>query len=196
MRSAEQANRELIRLRVLLVVLASMFAALLAVMWRVQVIHSSTYTKSLDKQSIRRIRLPGIRGEIYDRNGVCLAGNNPSYCIALYIEELRVPGKWENTIDKIETILNDMSSEFGMKRKVSRKNIANHIKRRLPLPFLAWKNISPSVISQIKESDTPLKGIDIYVEPVRTYPQGSLAAHLIGYVGRRKKPAQDTETPF
>ena len=195
MRSTEQANRELIRLRVLLVVLASMIAALLAVMWRVQVIHSSTYTKSLDKQSIRRIRLPGIRGAIYDKNGVCLADNNPSYCIALYIEELRVPGKWGNTIDKIEKILNEMSTEFNLPREVSRKDISRHIKRRLPLPFLAWKNISPAIIARVKESDIPMQGIDIYVEPVRTYPQGSSAAHIIGYVGR-SKPVQDKETPY
>ncbi len=195
MRSQEQANRELIRLRVLLVVLASMLTALLAVMWMVQVVNASTYTRSLDKQSIRRIRLPGIRGSIYDRNGVCLAGNNPNYCVALYIEELRVPGKWDNTIDKIETIINDMSSEFGIEREVSRKDIATHIRRRLPLPFLAWKNISETFISQIKESDTPLQGIDIYVEPVRIYPEGNLASHIIGYVGRNK-PAQNTKTPY
>ena len=195
MRSTEQVNRELIRLRVLLVVLASIFVALLTIMWRIQVVHSFQYTQSLDKQSIRRIRLPGIRGSIFDKNGVCLAGNNPNYCIALYIEELRAPGKWANTIDKIEKILDEMSTEFNITREVSRKDIAKHIKRRLPLPFLAWQNISPKIIAQVKESDTPMHGIDIYVEPVRTYPQGNSAAHLIGYVGR-SKPIQNTETPY
>ena len=195
MRSAEQVNHELVRLRILLVVLTSIFVALLAVMWRVQVVHSSQYTKSLDRQSIRRIRLPGIRGSIYDKNGSCLAGNNPNYCIALYIEELRAPGRWTKTIEKIEKILNAMSAEFNLPREVSRKDISNHIKRRLPLPFLAWQNISPAVIAQVKESDTPMQGIDIYVEPIRAYPQGKSAAHIIGYVGR-SKPAQNTELPY
>lgn len=195
MRSSEQANHELIRLRVLLVVLASVFVALLVAMWQVQVVNSSTYTKSLDRQSIRRIRLPGIRGAIYDRNGICLAGNDPCYCIALYIEELRAPGKWKNTIDKIENVLDEMSVEFNIPREVSRKDIAKHIKRRLPLPFLAWRNISPAVIARVKESATPMPGIDIYVEPVRTYQKKSLAAHILGYVGR-SKPTQDTETPY
>ena len=195
MRSAEQINHELIRLRVLLVVLASVFVALLTVMWRVQVVNSSKYTQSLDKQSIRRIRLPGVRGTIYDKNGVCLAGNNPNYCIAIYIEELRQPGKWIHTIDKVEAVLDEMSAEFNIPREVSRKDISRHIRRRLPLPFLAWQNISPATIARVKESDTTMQGVDIYVEPIRTYPQGNSSSHIIGYVGR-SKPAQDTKTPY
>ena len=195
MRSTEQANHELVRLRVLLVVLASMFVALLAIMWRVQVVNSSKYTKSLDRQSIRRIRLPGIRGSIYDKNGLCLAGNNPSYCIAFFIEELRVPGKWTKTIDKVESIIDKMSVELNIPREISRKDIEQHIKRRLPLPLLAWKNISPAIIAKVKETTRQRQGIDIYVEPVRTYPQGALAAHVIGYVGRAKNK-KSSENPY
>jgi penicillin-binding protein 2 len=164
-------------------------------MWRVQVVNAPQYTKKLDKQSIRRIRLPGIRGSIYDKNGVCLAGNNPNYCIAMYIEELRQPGKWTNTINKIEEVLDEMSTEFNIKREVTRKDIARHIQRRLPLPFLVWRNISPAIIARIKESDTQMTGVDIYVEPIRTYPQGKLASHIIGYVGR-SKPTKDTKIPY
>ncbi|MCK5528124.1 MAG: penicillin-binding protein 2 [Kiritimatiellae bacterium] len=195
MSSAEQINHELVRLRVLIVILASVFVALLTIMWRVQVVNSTQYTKRLDRQSIRRVRLPGVRGAVYDRNGVCLAGNNPNYCVAIYIEELRQPGRWANTIDKVEEVIDTISTEFNIKREVTRKNIATHIQRRLPLPFLAWRNISPTIISRIKESDTPMLGVDIYVEPVRTYPQGKAASHITGYVGTFK-PAKDIDIPY
>ncbi len=195
MRSAEQVNAELVRLRVLLGVLLGAFMILVVIMWRVQVLHTTEYTQSLDRQSIRRVRLPGVRGSIYDRHGKVLAGNTPSYCIAIYIEELREPGRWSHTVDRIEGVLDELSERLKIERQVTRRDISRHIARRLPLPFLAWREIGPDVLARWAEDPDPMLGVDIYVEPVRTYPEGSLAAHILGYVGRAA-PQQDTDNPY
>lgn len=154
------------------------------VLWRVQVLGATEYTHRQDRQSIRRVRIPGIRGRFLDRNGVCLAENRPSYCMAIYVEELRQPGAWTNTVNKVENVVAELGEVLEMDRQVTQWDIKNHILRRRPLPFLAWRDLPPEALARWAECGTAFPGVDIYVEPVRRYPQGRLAAHVLGYVGR------------
>lgn len=68
---------------------------LVAALYQIQVTDTVQYSDAQDAHSFRRVRLPATRGRILDRNGVVLADNKPSYCVALYIEELRKPGGWK-----------------------------------------------------------------------------------------------------
>lgn len=186
---------EQVRVRIALLAMIAAFLFLGVVLWRVQVIKTSEYRSSLDRQSMRRVRLPGVRGRIFDRNGICLADNKPSYCIAIYIEELRQPGKWENTVDEVEKVINRLSDVLGLEKQVTREEIAGHISRRLVLPFLAWHDINHVTLAKWAENNVEFQGVDIYVEPIRTYPLGSLAAHLLGYIGVAE-PKQDFDEPY
>jgi len=161
----------------------------------VQVVKATHYKNSLYKQSMRRIRLPGTRGRIYDRNGVCLADNRPSYCIAVYIEELRQPGRWTNTIDEVERVIGELGLQLELERRVTRADISRRIPYLLPLPFLAWSDLDSRTVARWAESPHPLPGVDIYVEPVRVYPHGGLAAHVLGYVGRAD-PERNRPNPY
>ncbi len=164
-------------------------------LWRIQVVRAPEFRSSLDRQSMRRVRLPGIRGRIFDRNGTCLADNHPSYCIAIYTEELRQRGRWSRTIDKVDSVIDELATVLGQPRQVDRDDIAQHVSRRLPLPFLAWHDLDETALARWAECDQVLPGVDIYVEPVRVYPMGVHASHVLGYVGRAD-PAASTETPY
>jgi len=61
---------------------------LLTGLWWVQIVNSNRHQQSVETQSFRSVRIPATRGQIYDRNGVALAENRPSYNINLYLEEL------------------------------------------------------------------------------------------------------------
>jgi len=184
MSERDRANLERMRVRLVLLVMLAAFIFLGVNLWRIQVLETSKFTNSLDRQSMRRVRLPGIRGRIFDSNGICLADNRPRYCLAIYTEELRQPGKWSHTIDKVEEIINELSAVLGELPQVSRDDITQHVNRRLPLPFLAWRGIDEIAIARLSETEKVFPGVDIYVEPVRVYPHGTLATHVLGYVGR------------
>ena len=184
MDSAGQLDRELIRVRIVLLGLLGAFVLLGAALWRIQVLHTSKYRSSLDRQSMRRVRLPGARGALFDRGGVCLANNRPSYSVAIYLEELRSPGRVSNTVTAAERVIDGLSSALKLERNVAREEIAQHMRRRCPLPLLAWQDLDERAMARWAEGSVPFPGADIYVEPVRVYPQGGLASHLIGYVGR------------
>lgn len=177
-------DRETIRLRVmqLLMLLCGIF--LLVVLWRLQVEHGHHYASDATRQSVRRVRLPGMRGSIFDRNGVPLVENRPGYSLAVYLEELRQPGAWSNTIDRVKGVIDEVSDEIGMPAGIERDDIWNHIRRRLPLPLHGWQNMDEQALARWAERTAGIPGIDIYPQPQRHYPQGESAAHLLGYVGR------------
>lgn len=183
------------RARLVLVLMLAAFGGLLGALWQKQVAQGATYQQGLERQSVRRVRLPGIRGRLYDRNGRCLADNRPCYNVALYLEELRQPGRWSNTIARVEAVLDDLSGRLGLPREVTTEDIRNHIRRRLPLPLVAWRDVGEVVLARLAEQGVGLSGVDIALESVREYPFGPAACHVLGYCGRADPP-RDEQEPF
>ena len=89
------------RLLPLWVGMLALFGVLGFRLWNLQVAQGTEYQRRLAKQSLRSVRLPGIRGRIYDRNGVALADNRPSYCVSLFLEEFRQSGGLQRTVDRV-----------------------------------------------------------------------------------------------
>lgn len=184
--SVDYARRDVRRLMGVLVLMLCGLVFLGVMLWRIQVLHVRRYESSFERQSIRRARLPGVRGMIFDRSGECLAGNRPSYCVAVYIEELRQAGPRDKTIDEIERIIDRVADILGRERTATREDIRRHIHQRSPLPFIAWRDLTHEELAVWEQGGAGMRGVDIYVEPVRTYPHGALAAHAIGHVTRVK----------
>lgn len=77
------------QLRTLAVVLLASLGILFLRLWQVQVFNRKTYQQSVETQSFRTVRVPALRGRIYDRNGTVLAENQPRYRFDLYLDDLR-----------------------------------------------------------------------------------------------------------
>jgi penicillin-binding protein 2 len=184
MASVDRETLELVRTRLLAIVMLAALMLLVIVMWRVQVRDVSTYVLRLDRQTIRRVRLPGTRGRILDRNGTPLADNRLSFCIAIYVEELRQSGRRSNTVDRIEAVIAQVGDIVETAPSVTREDISAHLYKRQPLPFLAWRDLSREAVARWAEQGEGIPGVDLYVEPIRVYPQDRTTAHLIGYVRR------------
>ncbi len=168
--------------------LALVFAAgivfLAMALYRVQVVQFFAFSSDQARQSVRRVQVPGPRGRIFDRNGVCLAENRASYCIAYYVEELRKRGRWQNTIDAVDADIDRLASVLGLPRVLSKAAVSNHVMQSLPMPLLAWRDVEQETLARWAETVEAFPGVDVFVQPERSYPQGTLAAHVLGYVGR------------
>lgn len=186
---------EFLRVRIVLV---GMFAALLLLagwLWRIQVTRGPSYEKDQIRQSVRRVRIPGARGRIFDRAGVCLADNRPSHGVALYLEELRRPGGWDRTIDHVEELVGRLEGVLGAPARLTRDDVRAHIRKRLPLPLVAWRDMGEAELARYAEQAAQTPGVDIQTDSVRLYPMGGLAAHVLGYVGRADIE-QDEQEPY
>ncbi len=179
------------RIRLLLVLMLSLCVALCGMLWKIQVAHGHDYVKDLDRQSVRRIRLPATRGSIFDRNGAALVENSPSYSIAVYIEELRQPGV--KVVDAAEKLIGQLGRILQLPVEVTRADIENHYRKRLPLPFIVWKNLSEETLARWAELAAGIPGADIYWEGIRNYPHGKTASHVLGYVGRANLAGREEE---
>ena len=187
-------NRERIRLGVVLAVLSGLLFYLGSALYQVQIKEHSEHTDRLDRNSIRRVRLPATRGRILDRNGTPLAESAPSYSLGIFVEELRQPGPWSNTIAAVDALVDDLSAAIGHPRDITRQNIQAHIRNRRPLALSAFAGLSDTEIARFAECSARFPGVDILVSPIRVYPNGDCASHIIGYVGRRH-PSPDEDDP-
>ena len=183
---------EILRVRIIYALMAVAFFILSFALWRIQVNEGQEFEDDISRQSIRRVRIPGQRGRIYDRNGFCLADNSPSYCIAVYLEELRQSGPLSRTVDKVLSILEDVGAQIGRKPEITERDIRLHMRKRLPLPLIAWRGLNDEDMARWAECGADVEGIDLVVETTRVYPEGASAAHLLGYVGR-SAPGNMTE---
>jgi len=177
-------DAERLRLGAIGAVMMLALGYLAAALYEIQIRDSERYSDAQDAHSFRRVRLPATRGRILDRSGVVLAENKPSYGVALYIEELRKPGTWSNTVDHVDGWVGALSRIIDKPREVDRAAIWAHIHRRRPIPLFAFTGLDDAQMARLAEWPGALPGTDISVGAERVYPFGDLASHIIGYVGR------------
>ena len=172
------------RLLLLWLAMLGLFGALVFRLWNLQVAQGTEYQRRLAKQSLRSVRIPGIRGRILDRTGERLADNRPSYCVSLYLEELRRPGSVQRTVDNVMESLYRIAETMDRPLQLSPQDVRLHLGRRTPLPLVAWRDLDETAVARFMEHAAQFPGAALTVEPVRVYPQGELGCHLLGYVGR------------
>ncbi len=139
-----------------------------------QLVRGHTFREKAGSQSLRRLWLPALRGRIYDRNGMLLAGNRPSFDIDVSVDELTARQR-TNIVRHLALLLRKPESNLWFKLGP---------RKRLPYtPARIAHDISFSNVVRVAERLNELPGIEISVNPVRYYPGGSRACHLLGYVG-------------
>ncbi len=84
----DQLKKNDAQLQLLALLLCSGLLVLLAGLWWVQIVNANRHQQTVETQAFRSVRIPATRGLIYDRNGVVLVENRPSYNVHVYLEEL------------------------------------------------------------------------------------------------------------
>jgi penicillin-binding protein 2 len=112
---------------------------------------------------------PATRGNIYERNGLGLAVQGEAVAIGL------VPGR----ITDEAHVVAQISAITGVAPDVIRRKIA----AARPEWFVLIAVVAPEVSINNDELLSSLAGVDRRERTVRTYGNGSLAAHLVGYMG-------------
>ncbi|GMQ97151.1 MAG: penicillin-binding protein 2 [Gammaproteobacteria bacterium] len=160
--------------------LQATFICLLAILiivarlYTLQVIDYERYATESRENRIKLLPVPPTRGLIYDRNGVLLAGNQPSYSIELTPE--RVPDL-KQTLMRLQKLLN--LTDLDIKRfHRSRKRKQSFV--GIPIKL----NLSDEEVAQFAVNQHRFPGVSIVANLSRYYPLRSHATHAVGYVGR------------
>src|SRR5215831_605747 len=77
-----------LRIQLMALVILMGIAALGLRLWWIQVAHGTEWTAQLRGSSQATVRIPSVRGEIKDRNGLTLVQNRASYEVDFYLPEM------------------------------------------------------------------------------------------------------------
>lgn len=179
----KSAERSLFRSRA--IVLGLIILIMLCVLaWRMAYLQIDLHEKYRDLSENNRIQLRPItpnRGLIYDRNGVLLAENIPSYSLTLVPERVT---DMEQTLDFLNQLIGVSDrhlEQFEKRRKFRRRPFE---------PVVLRHRLSEEEIAQVLVNRAYLPGVDVEAQLVRHYPQGESFAHVLGYVARINQKEQ------
>lgn len=172
-----------IRLAILGVVGLSLFAALFARLWYLQVIGTEEYQLAAEVQNTRTIAIEAPRGRILDAQGRVIVDNRISIVVTLNPEDLLdVEGE-----DRVEVLahLARVLTDHGHPTKVADLEDRLVDPRYNPVePRPVAVDVSEEFEIYLMERQSEFVGVDVRREAVRVYPYGTLASHVLGYVGR------------
>lgn len=172
-----EKDARLIRRRALVgaLVFLLLTAALIARMYYLQVVQYEYHSTLSENNRVHVQPIPPRRGLIFDRNGVIVADNRPSFSLTLTRERA---GDWEPVLDVIVEVLGLSSDE----RALFEKRVRQGRRPFEPVPVLF--ELSEEQIATIAVNQFRLPGVEVVAQLVRHYPQREHFAHSVGYVGR------------
>ncbi|MHA3773330.1 penicillin-binding protein 2 [Verrucomicrobiota bacterium sgz303538] len=180
--------------------------ALVAKLWWEQVARGKDWTKKIASRSEVTVRIPSVRGEIRDRNGITLVGNRASYEVDFYLPDMVRGFKQQNghlplttytapvrqmlkekkeadIVQIVNTSIVPRLQELDLAKDYNAERLQKHYRNDTEVPFTYLEEIDFKTIAKFAEHDVGLPGVDISLRPVREYVYGALASHLLGYVG-------------
>lgn len=165
------ADTSRLRLAVLGVVATSLFAALTARLWYLQVLDTAEFRVAAEANQVRLVYEPAPRGRILDREGRVLVDNRVSDVLTLTRVEAQ---------EKPE-VLPRLAALLGVP-------VAQIIDRVADPKFSPYRPVPLAVdvpeekIVYIREHQEDFPGVDNSKVTSRVYPNGFIAAHVLGYV--------------
>lgn len=153
-------------------------------LYTLQISRQNEYHEKIIKQSIRKIRIPALRGKIYASDLQILADTKPEVNLLLYVNEIQLSTR-AKTINHISMQLNEMAFLLNRENHITEKDIKRHLIQTPGLPMTAFTNLTPSELVIANEKLISSDGWALEVDSYRSYPHKNLAAHLIGYIGKQ-----------
>lgn len=157
--------------------LAMVIALMLTLAYRyadLQILQYDTFVTQSERNRVHVQPVAPKRGLIFDRNGVLLADNQPSYSLVVVKER----------VDNLDQTLTDLQQLFDIDNK-SIDKFRQRLNRRTPYQSVPLKfRLSEDEISRFAVNRYRLPGVEIRAQLVRNYPEAGDFTHVVGYVGR------------
>ncbi|GLH34702.1 penicillin-binding protein 2 [Pseudomonas putida] len=172
-----EKDARLVRNRVVVGAVAIMLlvCVLIARLYYLQIIQYDYHSTLSENNRVHVQPIPPTRGLIFDRNGVIIADNRPSFSLSMTRERA---GNWQEVLDNIVEVLEltpDDRALFEKRMRQGRRPFE-------PVPILF--ELNEEQIARVAVNQFRLPGVEVVAQLVRHYPQGAHFAHSVGYVGR------------
>jgi penicillin-binding protein 2 len=198
-----EAKERNIKVMIFRAVVIASFALLSFQTWQMQIVQGEQYLQQADGNRFRLLSIDAPRGIIYDRNGLLLAGNIPSFTVSIVPADL--PEEEEDRVfQRLSALLEiPMSShdvdvgyreppsvddhylsdaqEYQPEPQMKELVQAGRTTPFIPVPVKS--NVPRDTSFIIEEERLEWPGVIVQVEPLREYISSTLMSHVLGYVG-------------
>jgi penicillin-binding protein 2 len=159
------------------IIVVLVLGLLLVRLWTMQVVQGSAYTAQSEDNRVREVTVEAPRGRILDRKGRPLVTNRATKAV------LVLPSASEDA-----TLMNRLSIVLSVPVADIKEKLSS-VKESALTPRTVAIDVPMSTVAYIEEHPGEFPGVEVRVQAVRRYPQGKLAAHVLGYAGE----ANDSE---
>ena len=191
-RDRDEAPHQRVRRTIALIALSTLaLLALLARLAYVQLVQGEYFGRLADLNQLRTIPVAAPRGVLFDRHGVVIARNRPSFVVQMVPMQVRDPQQEIAALSQMLGIPND-----ALWRRLLRQNGVTYsdfdaLANAIPLgPINIAHDLTPAEVGTFSERSERFPGMSVELVPVRDYPHRTLGSHFLGYVG------QITETEY
>jgi penicillin-binding protein 2 len=185
-----------LRVAVIVGIAAVMFGIVFFRLWFLQILSGEEFVAKANDNRLKPVKIVAQRGNIVDRDGETIVDNRPGRAVGIRLMD--VP---EGQLDPLVLRL---SRVVKMRPKDMRDEIMDHLKPSWPTgegaPEFTWENVvagkgvsldlvvvkqdvGMKVVSYILEHIQSFPGVETPSEYLRSYPQGDMAAQLLGHLG-------------
>ena len=155
-------------------IVLAMLVVVLVRLYVLQIVDYEHFSTLSDSNRVRIKALPPARGLIYDRNGVVMANNLPAYRLEITREQV---DDMEDTLTRLKAYIDYTDQDL--------KRFQQSSNRRRPYESIPLRlNLSDEEVARLAVNLHQFTGVEINARLTRNYPNGGLAVHALGYVGR------------
>ncbi len=174
------------------------FLLVAARLWYLQVLRGPELMDEAQQNYTRVVRQTAPRGLIVDRNSLTLAMSRPQFVVSVIPADLEIsPGEIEDQADATDRTEEQVRKQLanvtiGRIAKLLGLSVAEVAealgdvetwRRRFDAVVLV-NDASRQIVASIEENSPFVKGLMVQTQPVRYYPDGLLACHVLGTLGK------------
>jgi penicillin-binding protein 2 len=174
-RPSEAAGGVPRRVGLLSLLIAAAFVVLFWRLWFLQVLASESFDQLARENRVRLVTVEAPRGRILDRDGEVLVTNRILDAVTVERSILERPRAARRVLHRLSAILAIPASE--LRQRLRDPGASPYA------PVVVAEGLTTGDRYRILENREDLPGVEIRKMPIREYPEGALAAHVLGYVG-------------
>ena len=176
-RGPQMNNRLAVRLALFGAVALALFVVLFFRLWFLQILNGNEYLAEARNNRTREFRVSAPRGSILDRSGKTLVDNRTS--LALQIDPNKLPPEAKRRKAELAQIADLTHSTSHRVRKMIHEGAV--ISPGAPVTLR--RDVGDYLVYYMQENQHLFPGVSVQRVFVRDYPDGTLAAHILGQVG-------------
>lgn len=183
---AEDRRRLVTRLTALRAGVLVAFGLLAGGFWFFQIVQHPRFKELAESNHQRTLALTAPRGVIYDRSGRVLVENRNSLNISIVREHTR----------DLDRTIRLLAAVTGVSEQHIHEVIERHRREPAYRPIVVIQDATLAQVAAVAARRLDFEAGDVHIQevPTRTYPDQSLAAHLIGYVGEASDQQMSDES--